>query len=366
MKSNNSFPAGLFGWSMKKPAGILVCSFCCLMFGVTALMAAPFLEISASCEGRQSNSTQRFKIIGWNGQSRRVFSERVYDFRLDCNGSSRHIMDLFLSAASSDRYQKKGGTLYKHTRDERKSVMVRDEECKTEYVDDYCARTPAQLFEICKGDPLCEIEHSAYDCKRPRQRCRRAQYETRHVPVWEPFPTGYAPLPFGSRIVEVSEQRPQVGTAQQPKAATAPQLPTSPSNGGPGFGTILLIFAAGAALFLFVRRHRPAVSWGQHSPSGGNQHRDESSYFEDQTQPPQGDEAEKEKPSDELPQSRAEAYALLNIGEETTPEVANRIYRAMAQAWHEDLATDETDRARREKKMKQLNAAKEYIMGKRT
>ena len=70
--------------------------------------------------------------------------------------------------------------------------------------------------------------------------------------------------------------------------------------------------------------------------------------------------------SDEVPQSRAQAYALLNIDEDTQPEVANRIYRAMAQAWHVDLATDEADRERREKKMKQLNAAKEYIMGKRT
>ncbi|MCH8239997.1 MAG: hypothetical protein IIB62_08100 [Proteobacteria bacterium] len=352
---------------MKKPVRVLVCSFCCLMFGVTTLMAAPYLEMSTSCEGRQSNSTNRIKIIGWNGQSRQAYSERVYDFRVECNGSSQHIMDLFLSAASSDRYKKKGGTLYKHTRDQSKSVKVRDRECRTVYEDDWCARTPDELYKICRGNGLCEIEFSAYRCKRPRERCRSAKYETRYVPVWEPFPTGYAPLPSGARIVEVSEQRPQVATVPQPKAATTPQLPTkTPSNGGPGVGTLLLIIAAGAAVFLFVRRQRPAVSGEQHSPGGGNQHRDESSYFEDQTQAPQSDEAEKEMPSDELPQSRAQAYALLNIDEETTPEVANRIYRAMAQAWHVDLATDEADRELREKKMKQLNAAKEYILGKRT
>ena len=108
------------------------------------------------------------------------------------------------------------------------------------------------------------------------------------------------------------------------------------------------------------------MSGEQHSPGGGNQHRAESEYFEDQPEAPQSDKAEKEMPSDELPQSRAQAYALLNIDEETTPEVANKIYRAMAQAWHVDRATDEADRKRREKKMKQLNAAKEYILGKRT
>jgi len=78
-----------------------------------------------------------------------------------------------------------------------------------------------------------------------------------------------------------------------------------------------------------------------------------------------GKQGSKRPSADDLPTSRQEACMLLNISEDTPLEVANKFYRTMAEAWHEDRATDEEDRQSREKKMKQLNAAKEYIEGKR-
>lgn len=351
---------------MEKQTNLFFTTLCCLLFCSPAAMAAPYLEFT----GVNCGDTNHHKIVNWNGRKAFAFSSDAYDFSIECNGSTRRIIDLFLSTANADRYQKRGGTLYKHTRDERKQVMVRDEQCHTVYEDDYCARTPDQLFQICRGDQLCEIEHSAYRCQRPRQRCRRAEYETRYEPVWEPFPVGHAPLPNGARIIEVAERQ----------TATVPVTQPRPPSSGDGFRAgllLLLICVGGFAFYWFNRKPKPAPSW-QYSAGGGPRFEDVfedvGDGFEDRSsarqdeprfEEPEDEELEPAPDPDDIPRSRAEALALLNIDENTAPDVAKEIYRAMVKAWHESKITNEADRERYEKKMKQLNVAKDYIFGKR-
>ena len=458
---------------------LLISTICCLIIGVASLAAAPYLEMSGSCDGGYSNSTNRFKIIGWNGRNKQALSERVYDFSVECNGASKHIMELFLASASSGRYRKEGFTLFKQEGTRRKSVKVRDSGCKLVPERKRTYPSDAEARAACRGVPTpmaCELEYQGQDrwITVQVERCWRAQYESRDVPVWKPFPSGYAPLPPGVRMVQVSERQ-STSTSAQAKRSRS-QSPTS-SEDGSGFGAFMvfgLLAGVGAAIFLKVSNaplsnrisavrqsiarqyqgfgsdipaedfRRPADGLvrkqledelAEHNSTlsalkesrelhqkasalvidleqlcgklnykkmdgqiesakevlkskvllsllkGKDWHgfRDnvvsltealhghiahiQSLNTEDRHSGKQGS---KRPSDDELPTSRQEAYRLLNISEDTPREVANKTYRALAKKWHFDKATDEVDWQRRDKKMKQLNAAKEYILGKRT
>jgi len=142
-------------------------------------------------------------VLDWNGKSRYAFSTRVYDFSVHCGGKRWHIMDLFLASADPDRYQKRGATLYKHTGDQRETVKLRDREC-TLVPETIEVSPPAD--NPCYSDilhPDCDPDKRYY-ATRMVKRCTRAQYSTRYVPRWEPFPTGYSPLPPGARIVKAA------------------------------------------------------------------------------------------------------------------------------------------------------------------
>jgi hypothetical protein len=174
--------------------------FYLLSLGGVSHAASYSLEMSQPCNG---DTGGRYPITGWNGDSRRAFSTRVYDFNVDCGGYRQHIMDVFLSTVDPNRYQRRGGTLYKHTGDERKSVMVRDRNCQLvpETVEVDPPSSNPCYYDIMHPD--CDPSRKYYETRMVR-RCSRAQYETRYVAKWEPFPTGYSPLPQGARIVKAA------------------------------------------------------------------------------------------------------------------------------------------------------------------
>ena len=209
----------------------LICTFVFLLgFSGSSHAASYVLETSGSCNGAA--------ISGWDGNSRYAFSTRVYDFSVDCGGYRQHIMDVFLAGADPNRYRKNGGTLYKHTGDENKSVMVRDRQCTMvpERVEvDPPASNPC-YYDIMHPD--CDPSRRYYET-RMVERCTRAQYENRYVPRWEPFPTGYSPLPQGARIV---------------KAAATGAIGVAPGSSGDdsNIGTIILgVIVLGLAAFLW-------------------------------------------------------------------------------------------------------------------
>ena len=47
------------------------------------------------------------------------------------------------------------------------------------------------------------------------------------------------------------------------------------------------------------------------------------------------------------------------------PEVAKKLVDALRMSWHPDYAEDESDRRRRENRMKQINAAWDIVNGRR-
>lgn len=62
-----------------------------------------------------------------------------------------------------------------------------------------------------------------------------------------------------------------------------------------------------------------------------------------------------------MPQSEAEAYRILGINPDASAIAAKKLVDALRMSWHPDFARDETDRQRREERMKQINAAWDLI-----
>lgn len=67
----------------------------------------------------------------------------------------------------------------------------------------------------------------------------------------------------------------------------------------------------------------------------------------------------------DLPRSVGEAYRLLGLNANAPAEVAKRLVDALRMNWHPDHASDETDRQRREARIKQINAAWDIVNGRR-
>jgi hypothetical protein len=68
-----------------------------------------------------------------------------------------------------------------------------------------------------------------------------------------------------------------------------------------------------------------------------------------------------------MPRDRVEAMQVLGMGvAPSATEVAiKKIVDGLRQSWHPDLAQNETDRALRELRSKQINAAWELLRGQR-
>ena len=60
------------GDNMKKFSAVLFLCGAWLVHGATILTAAPYLEMSRSCDGEKLEAKQRFKINDWDGQSKRI------------------------------------------------------------------------------------------------------------------------------------------------------------------------------------------------------------------------------------------------------------------------------------------------------
>ena len=71
------------------------------------------------------------------------------------------------------------------------------------------------------------------------------------------------------------------------------------------------------------------------------------------------------KAAGDLPRSIGEAYRLLGLNANAPAEVAKRLVDALRMNWHPDHASDETDRQRREARIKQINAAWDIVNGRR-
>ena len=65
------------------------------------------------------------------------------------------------------------------------------------------------------------------------------------------------------------------------------------------------------------------------------------------------------------PRDKAEAYALLGVNADVNERVLKKLVDALRQSWHPDLARDDADRDRRERRIKQINVAWDVIQGKR-
>ncbi len=189
------------------------------------------------------------EIEGWDGESKRQHGETVYSFGIRCDGTYRHITEIFISGADANRYKLQGGTLLKHTKDDSQRVLARAEECRTVYESDYCERSQDEIMRLCRqsglsNDPnVCWLEYNSYRCDKPVQKCEPARYETRYVPVWEPFATGYAPLPPGARIVKTSSASASepAQSAVQPQRAAAQQSVSQPGPWSRAFGGVPLL-----------------------------------------------------------------------------------------------------------------------------
>lgn len=71
--------------------------------------------------------------------------------------------------------------------------------------------------------------------------------------------------------------------------------------------------------------------------------------------------------SDAMPRTRAEAFAVLGmvVRPEANAAAIKKIVDGLRLSWHPDQATDPEDRALRELRIKQINAAWELITGRR-
>ena len=67
----------------------------------------------------------------------------------------------------------------------------------------------------------------------------------------------------------------------------------------------------------------------------------------------------------EMPKSFGDAYRVLGINADAAPFVAKKLVDALRMSWHPDHARDESDRMRREDRIKQINAAWDIINGRR-
>lgn len=66
-----------------------------------------------------------------------------------------------------------------------------------------------------------------------------------------------------------------------------------------------------------------------------------------------------------LPRTASEAYEVLGVNAEVSAGVLKKIVDALRMSWHPDLARDESDRALREDRIRQINIAWDLINGKR-
>jgi DnaJ-class molecular chaperone len=71
--------------------------------------------------------------------------------------------------------------------------------------------------------------------------------------------------------------------------------------------------------------------------------------------------------SDRMPTTREEALEVLGIGiaPSANATAIKKIVDGLRMSWHPDHATDETDRALREHRSKQINAAWDILQGQR-
>ncbi|MGD9784639.1 MAG: J domain-containing protein [Hyphomicrobiaceae bacterium] len=379
---------------------------CALASAARADMA---LETNRGCEGTLLNTTQRLKIVGWDGDSRQALGQSVYDYRVRCDGGERDGIDLFIAAERSDRYKREGNTLMRLERTERKSVKIKDAGC--EQVPKQVQRPPPddEIRETCRNQRMpmaCEIDMLAQKrwVTEMVEECWRAQFETRDEPVWASYPENHAPLPRGARIVKVAATpaaaatRPAVG---QPQGMSGPMPQAGQQgSGGSWLGTILVAMLAAAGTFYYVqRKNREALredvasaraQMGGDRADYGASFRDDGfredgfrsssesserarSYAHEEEQASQRQQEERhetksEEPKpdeDELPTTVAEACKLLNVTPDTPPEMIDKIYKAMIQAWHPDKAKNDTERKLHELKSKQLNAAKDLLLKKK-
>ncbi len=67
----------------------------------------------------------------------------------------------------------------------------------------------------------------------------------------------------------------------------------------------------------------------------------------------------------DVPRSLGEAYNVLGLNSDVAPAVAKKLVDALRMSWHPDHARDETDRLRREDRMKQINTAWDMIKDRR-
>ncbi len=65
------------------------------------------------------------------------------------------------------------------------------------------------------------------------------------------------------------------------------------------------------------------------------------------------------------PVDRMSAYEVLGASPDVSERVLKKLVEALRACWHPDLARDETDRARREQRIKDINVAWDIISGKR-
>lgn len=75
--------------------------------------------------------------------------------------------------------------------------------------------------------------------------------------------------------------------------------------------------------------------------------------------------SESETSSISMPQSISDAYRVLGMNADAAPAVAKKLVDALRMSWHPDHARDESDRQRREGRMKQINAAWDLIKDRR-
>jgi hypothetical protein len=74
---------------------------------------------------------------------------------------------------------------------------------------------------------------------------------------------------------------------------------------------------------------------------------------------------EPQRTNSDAPRTEFEAYRILGLNSEAPPAVAKKLVDALRMSWHPDYARDESDRLRREDRMKQINAAWDMIKDRR-
>jgi len=67
------------------------------------------------------------------------------------------------------------------------------------------------------------------------------------------------------------------------------------------------------------------------------------------------------RPDDDIPSTLPEAYRILGVNGDASPQAVKKMVDALRVNWHPDLAKSDDDRARREVRMKQVNAAWDLI-----